>query len=282
MLEMLGNFIQDHWFTSVIILVSAFVARKFAMVFVARLVRKIISTHKFDSKHEEQQREDTLISMLGTAVRVLIWVTAAMMLLAEFGVDIAPLLAGAGIAGVALGFGAQSMVKDFLAGIFIVSENQYRVGDVVEINKTTSGIVEKLTMRETVLRDLDGQVHHIPNGNIEIATNMTMEYANINLDVGVAYSSDIEKVEKIINEVGSKMKQDKRWSKKIIEAPTFLRVDEFADSAIVIKITGKTAPMKQWAVTGELRKRLKIAFDKTGIEIPFPQITLHQAKPQQK
>lgn len=278
MIDSIVAFIQDHWFQTALIVGSAYFARKFAMIFVARLIRKAVRPERFDSKRSEEQREDTLIGMVSTAVRVVIWIIAGMMLLSEFGVDIAPLLAGAGIAGVALGFGAQSMVEDFLAGIFIVAENQYRVGDVVQINKDIDGVVERISMRETVLRDLDGMVHHIPNGNIDFATNMTMEYANVNLDIGVSYSSDIEKVEKIINEVGKSIAKEEAWKDKIIEAPSFLRVNEFADSAIVVKIMGKTKPMEQWAVTGELRKRLKVAFDKNNIEIPFPQVTVHQAK----
>ena len=248
------------------------------MVGVERLVRRAVRPDKFKSEAAERQREDTLISILGAALRVLIWVIAGMLLLSAFGVNIAPLIAGAGIAGVALGFGAQSMVKDFLAGIFIIVENQYRVGDVVEINQTVSGVVEHLTLRQTVLRDLDGMVHHIPNGVIEIATNMTMEYANVNLDVGVDYSTDLDKAIEVINKVGLEMAGADEWKSKIIEPPAVLRVNEFADSAIMIKIMGKTVPMEQWAITGELRLRLKKAFDKAGISIPFPQRVVHTAK----
>ena len=203
-----------------------------------------------------------------------------MLILSELGVDIGPLLAGAGIAGVALGFGAQSMVEDYLSGMFIILENQFRVGDVVRINNEDriSGVVEHITVRQTVLRDLDGMVHHIPNGEIKVATNMTMEYSSINLDVGVGYDTDIDKLEKLVNEVGIELLKDTDWKDKIIEAPKFERVDEFGDSAIIIKILGTTQPMEQWKVTGELRRRLKKAFDKNNIEIPFPQRTIHKAK----
>ena len=139
-------------------------------------------------------------------------------------------------------------------------------------------MVERITVRQTVLRDLDGMVHHIPNGEIKIATNMTMEFSSINLDIGVGYDTDIDKLEQVINDVGIEMQKDKKWREKIIEAPKFERVDGFGDSAINIKILGRTEPMEQWAVTGELRKRLKKAFDKNGIEIPFPQRTIHQTK----
>jgi moderate conductance mechanosensitive channel len=272
------NFFNDHLAPILAIVIGAFLIHKFAMVGIGRLVRRVIKGHKFLTPKAEKQREDTLISTLGTALQISILIIATLMLLAELGLDIAPLLAGAGIAGVALGFGAQSLVKDILAGLFIILENQYRVDDVVQINQGVAGVVTRISLRQTVLRDLDGMVHHIPNGNIEIATNLTMEYANVNLDIGVSYATDLEKLEKIINKVGRDLADDAEWKDVIFEAPQFLRVDNFADSAIIVKILGKTAPIKQWDVTGELRKRLKIAFDKEGIEIPFPQITVHQSK----
>lgn len=272
------SFTDEHLVTIVVILLGAFLVRTFAMAGIGKLVRRTIKHHHFKSVRAEKQREDTVIGILGAAVRVGVWLIAGLLLLGELGLEIGPLLAGAGIAGVALGFGAQSMVKDFLSGIFIILENQYRVDDVVQINQGLAGIVEDISLRKTVLRDLDGMVHHIPNGNIETATNMTMEYANVNLNIGVSYASDLEKVEQVINETGQALAAEEAWSDRIIEAPQFLRVDDFADSAIIIKILGKTQPIKQWEVTGELRKRLKIAFDKAGIEIPFPQVTVHQSK----
>ncbi len=247
------------------------------MVIIRRLVKRGIRPDKFKTAGEEKQREDTLVSVIGASVRVGLWIVAGLMLMGEFGVNIAPLLAGAGVFGVALGFGAQSLVKDFLSGIFIIVENQYRVGDVIEVNGTISGVVEHIDLRQTVLRDLDGRAHHIPNGFIDYATNMSMEFANVNLDIGVGYGTDLDKLELIINRVGSELANEEVWKDKITSAPQFLRVDAFADSAIVVKITGRTAPLKQWSVTGELRKRLKKAFDKEGIEIPFPQRVIHEA-----
>lgn len=277
MIDTITEFFKDHTLGFVLILTTAYIMRKFAMIFVVKLVRKAVRSTDFKTAHEEKQREDTLISTISAGLRVAIWILAFLLILSELGVDIAPLLAGAGIAGVALGFGAQSMVKDFLAGVFILLENHYRVGDVIEINQTVSGTVTEVTLRQTVLRDLDGMVHHISNGEITISTNMTMEFANVNLDIGVGYDTDIEKLEKIINKVGEDLSSEEDWKDDIFEQPKFLRVNDFGDSAIEIKITGKTAPMKQWKVTGELRKRLKIAFDKNHIEIPYPQRVVHQA-----
>lgn len=278
-MDLLSGFANDHLFNIVVILALVFLVRRFADVIIKKLVRRAIKPDRFRSESDEKQREDTLISTISAGVRVVIWILTGLLVLSEIGIDIAPLLAGAGIAGVALGFGAQSMVKDFLSGLFILIENQYRVGDVIKINRDVPGRVERITLRSTVLRDLDGMVHHIPNGVIEIATNMTMEYANVNLDIGVGYDSDLDKVEEVVNKVCMELAEDKDWAPLIKEPAKFFRVDEFGDSAIIIKIIGKTQPMKQWQVTGELRKRLKKAFDKAGIEIPFPQRVIHQAKP---
>jgi moderate conductance mechanosensitive channel len=199
------------------------------------------------------------------------------MIISELGLNIAPLLAGAGIVGVAIGFGGQYLIKDFITGLLIILENQYRVGDVVCIDKTC-GVVEDINLRITVLRDLDGTVHHVPNGDIRVASNLSKTSANVNLDIGVAYSSNLDHVIKVVNEVGMKLAKDKDWKDFITEAPQFLRVDSFADSSIIIKIKGETVPLKQWSVTGELRKRLKESFDREKIEIPFPQRVIHQAK----
>lgn len=276
----LNQSLSEHLIPVALIILGGFIVWQFSINIVTNLIRKTMRPDKYKSRREEKLREETLISISNAAIKVGVVIVGIMLILSELGVDIGPLLAGAGIAGVALGFGAQSMVKDYLSGMLIILENQYRVGDVIRINNEDriSGVVERITVRQTVLRDLDGMVHHVPNGEIIIATNMTMEYSSVNLDVGVGYDTDFEKLEKIVNEVGTELMKDKDWREKITEAPKFERVDDFADSAIVIKILGKTQPMEQWAVTGELRKRLKNAFDKNGIEIPFPQRTIHQAK----
>lgn len=275
----LGNFSSIHAQNIIIILLLSFIARHTSKMLVRRVIRRTLKSHKYKTARDERLREDTLISTTSAAFRVIIWVITTLLILSEIGIDIAPLLAGAGIAGVALGFGAQSMVKDFLAGMFILLENQYRVGDIIRINTgEVSGKVEKVTLRTTVLRDMDGMQHHIPNGVISIATNMTMDYSNINLDIGVGYDTDMTKLEKIVNKVGEDMAEDDEWGKHILEAPKFLRINDFSASAITVKIVGKTEPMKQWSVAGEYRKRLKVAFDKQGVEIPYPQSVIHQAK----
>lgn len=276
--ELLQQLIEGRSLAIIAIILFAYAVRKAGMYFARKVIRRSIKTTKHTSRIDEERREKTLENIIGAALRVVVWVLAGLMILQELGVDVTPLIAGAGVFGVALGFGAQSIVKDSIAGLFIIFENQYRVGDVVMVNSTTSGVVEKITLRATVLRDLDGMVHHIPNGLIELATNMTMEFANVNIDIGVSYDSDVDQVEQVINEVGVQLASDTEWKESIIEAPAFVRVDSFDDSAIIIKILGKTTADQRWAVSGELRRRLKAAFDENGITIPFPQMVVHQPK----
>jgi len=243
---------------------------------ISRAVRRFIKQDTTGGIQAEEKREDTLISVFSKTSRVLVWVLGGLIILSELGVNIAPLLAAAGVAGIAFGFGGQYLIRDIITGLFIIFENQYRVGDVVALGGV-SGVVESINLRLTVLRDLDGNVHHIPNGEVSIASNMTKGYSRIHVDIGVGYGSDIEKVTKTVNQVGSAMATDPEWKGKIIKAPAFLRVNEFADSAVIVKILGETEPGEQWAVAGEFRKRLKYAFDQAGIEIPFPQRVVHTA-----
>lgn len=278
LLQTLIDFFLNNILGALIVIAVAGFAQKTINTFIGRAVERTVRPDQFKSKRDEKAREDTLKSILSTTATVFIWVVAVMIVLGQFNVNLGPLIASAGIAGLAIGFGAQSLVKDVVTGTFILLENQYRVGDVVELNQTVSGSVEKFTLRETVLRDLDGMLHHIPNGEITLATNMTMDFANINLNVGVSYDADLEKVEKIINQVGQELAEDEAWKNDIQEAPAFLRVDNLGDSSVIVKILGKTEPERQWAVTGELRKRIKIAFDKNNIEIPFPQRVIREVK----
>ncbi|MCX5998033.1 MAG: mechanosensitive ion channel family protein, partial [Chloroflexi bacterium] len=190
-------------------------------------------------------------------------------LLSNVGIDIAPVLAGMGVIGVAIGFGAQSLVKDTISGLFILIENQYRVGDVVKI-ADKSGTVEEITLRRTVLRDFDGTVHSVPNGEIRVASNMTKEWSRVNMNIGVSYDTDLNLAITVINRVGKELAEDPQWATAILTPPRALRVDNLGDSAIEIKILGDTKPSRQWEVMGELRLRLKKAFDLEGIEIPLP------------
>jgi len=268
---------MTHGVRILVILIIAYVFRRFGGRLIDKIIRKAISAKGFLSPVAEKKREDTLIAVFEGVLKIFVWIVALFMIVAELGVNIGPLLAGAGVIGLAVGFGAQYIIRDFFTGLFIIIENQYRVGDVVCIG-TTCGTVEDINLRMTVLRDTDGAVHHIPNGEIKIATNMTKGFARVNLVVGVAYDTDIDKVKRIINQVGQDIANDPEWKDKILKAPEFIRVNNFGPSSVDIKISGEVQPQEQWAVLGELRQRIKNAFDQEGIEIPFPQSVIHQAK----
>ena len=276
-LDNLMPWLLFHGLKILAILIGAFLIRRFARVVIEKIIRKAIVANNFLSPEAEKKREDTLISVFEGTFRAIIWIVAALMIIAELGVNIGPLLAGAGVIGLAIGFGAQYIIRDFFTGLFIILENQYRVGDVVCI-KDICGEVENINLRMTILRDVDGAVHHIPNGEIKIATNKTKGFARVNLVIGVAYDADLEKVKQVINQVGQDMIKDSEWKDKIIKAPEFIRVENFSASSVDIKISGEVKPLEQWAVLGELRKRIKLAFDKQGIEIPFPQRVVRQLK----
>jgi len=183
-------------------------------------------------------------------------------------------LAGAGIVGLAFGFGGQYLIRDVIAGLFIILENQYRIGDVVELG-AVSGMVEDISLRRTVLRDLDGTVHYVPHGEVKKASNLSQGFSRVNLDIGVAYGSDIGRVAAAVDRVGRELAADPRWREDIVQAPQFVRVQDLAGSAVIIKVLGETRPLRQWDVAGEMRRRLLDAFAREGIEIPFPQRTVH-------
>ncbi len=273
--ENFGPWFFSHGVKIIGILIGAYIARKFAKIFIEKVIRKAIVADVNISPEAEKKREDTLIKVFDTTFRVLVWVAALLMVIQELGVNIGPLLAGVGVFGLAVGFGAQYVIRDFLAGLFIIFENQYRVGDWVCADQTC-GEVENIDLRKVVLRDLDGTVHYVPNGMIGIAANHSKKLGRVNFSLGVSYNSDLDKVKKVINQVGQELAQDAAWKDQINEAPYFLRVENFADSAIVVKVYGETKPLKQWAVSGELRRRLKKAFEENGIEIPFPQMVIHR------
>ena len=265
-----------HGIKIVIILLAAFILSRTASRFIEKIVRKVVVSQRFLSPEAERKREDTLIRIFNWAVGIAIIVLCVLMVLQEVGVPIGPILAGAGIVGLAVGFGGQYLIRDLISGFFIILENQYRIGDVVNLDGT-SGAVEDISLRMTTLRNQDGTVHHIPHGEIKRVSNLSKDFARINLNIGVGYGSNMDHVINVVNAVGNELAQDPRWKPHVKTPPQFLRIDEFADSAIIIKILGETQPLMQWELTGELRLRLKNTFDREGIEIPFPQRVIHQA-----
>jgi len=227
-----------------------------------------------EPEEEVEQRIQTLSHVVYRTAVLVVTIMTGIIILTEAGINVAPLVAGLGLVGLAVGFGAQNLVKDMINGLFILMDNEYSQGDVVTIAGIT-GIVEDLNLRRTVLRDLDGTVHFVPHSSIEVSSNWTKDYSRINLTVGVAYESNLDHVISVINRVGRAFAEDPEFAPKIISAPQVLRVDNFGDSAIDIKVLGDTKPLEQWALMGHLRLRLKRAFDEEGIVIPYPQRTLH-------
>jgi small conductance mechanosensitive channel len=223
---------------------------------------------------EAEKRIKTLIGILKGISKLVIWLIVIFMFLKRIGLDITPVLAGAGILGLAIGFGAQELVRDFISGFFILLENQIRAGDVAIINGT-GGLVEKIELRTTTLRDFSGVVHVFQNGKIDTISNMTKEWSAMVFDMGVAYKEDPDKVMDVMVQVGKELQEDEIFGPKIIEPIEMFGVNEFGDSAVVIRARFKTKPIEQWSVGREYRRRLKKAFDKAGIEIPFPHRTVY-------
>lgn len=282
---MYSEFLNEHiisWFiTTGIELIIIIVVAKLVSVglhnTIEKIVRKAVPSHDFIDSASEKKREDTLIRVFSGTMKILLYGVTFMLVLSALGVTIGPVLAGAGVAGVAFGFGAQYLVRDLISGFFIILENQFRVGDAVEVAGIT-GIVENVTLRVTTVRNLDGILHFVPNGEMKVVANKSKDFSRVNLVVGVSYGADIDKVIDVVNSIGEEIAHDEVWGQKILKAPQFLRVDNLGESSVDVRIVGETKPLEQWSVAGELRKRIKQHFDKEGIEIPFPQrvVTLKQ------
>jgi small-conductance mechanosensitive channel len=273
-IETLWTWFRTDGIPVILIAIAAMAAVKIANVLSGRIF-KIIIERKDDIEYEKKAR--TLRSLIRYALDIAIIIIAVMMILKRLGIDIGPILAGAGVAGLAIGFGARRLVEDIISGFFIFLEDQIRVDDVVEI-AGKGGVVEKVNLRMTILRDLAGNVHYIRNGMIDVVTNMTKGYSRYVFNIGVAYREDIDEVIKVIQDVGAELQQDPDFKDDILEPLEMLGLDEFADSAIVIKARIKTVPIKQWRIGREFNLRLKKRFDERNIEIPFPHITLYMGE----
>lgn len=274
---------HNAWIRIGLIIVAVLIVQNFTYSVITRLVRRVVRVNHYEDKTDERKREDTLIHIFNDAATVALWVIAVLVILSELNVNIAALATGAGLIGVLVGFGAQNAIRDYLAGIFIIMENQYRVGDIIMVSAGSTGagvggVVEEITMRTTRLRDQDGYLHIVRNSDPGIVTNMSIKFANVNVNVGVAYDTDIDKVEKIINEAGLTQAGEDKWKKDIIEPVHFLRIDDFDDSSVVLKCLGKVKPARQWDISADFRRRLKAEFEKNDIGWPLPQQIIHQPK----
>ena len=227
-----------------------------------------------ESQLESGKRVETLIMLVRQGAMLVLWLVVGLVILKEIGVEIGPFLASAGIVGLAVGFGGQNLVRDVISGFFIILENQVRVGDVAIINGT-GGLVEEINFRTIILRDLGGAVHIFPNGPVNTLSNLTKEWSAYVFDIGVAYRENTDTVVAILTEVGRELKQDAVLGPMILEEPEIFGVDKLDTSAVVIKGRIKTVPIQQWTVGREFLRRVKLAFDARGIEIPFPHQTLY-------
>jgi len=259
-----------------LIMIIAWVALFAARVAMRRLEAALIDRgeKEGDIPSEAEKRAETLARLLRQGIVILIWLMAALVVLRELGVEIGPILASAGVAGLAIGFGAQNLVRDVISGFFMILENQVRVGDVAVVNGT-GGLVERVNFRTIVLRDLSGIVHVFPNGTITTLANLTREWSAYVFDIGVAYKEDVDRVMEIMREVGRELRADEKFGHNMVADVEVFGVDAFADSAVVIKGRLRTKPIKQWDVGREYRRRLKHAFDAQGIEIPFPHRSIY-------
>jgi moderate conductance mechanosensitive channel len=246
----------------------------------ARLIRVFRAYMERRTGPDEIARVQTLATVFRYAATIIISIVAGTLVLDALGISVAPILATAGVAGVAIGFGAQSLIKDYFAGFFILLEDQIRVGDVVQV-LDKAGLVEEVTLRYVRLRDFDGHVHFVPNGEIKVVTNRTRGFAHAAIEVGIDYGADVEQALGVLREVGAAMRADPKWQNRIADEVEIQGVERLADSAVILRARLKVVPaIEQWNVRREFLKRLKKAFEEHGVAIPFPQLTIHRAKPQ--
>lgn len=276
-------FDQVNWetlmFATLRILLISFAA--WVLLFVLKLLlnrmqRSLIhrASEQGEMATEAAKRIETLVRLLRQAVVIIVWVMVGLVILRELGVEIAPILASAGVVGLAVGFGAQNLVRDIISGFFIILENQVRVGDVAVVNGT-GGLVERINFRTIVVRDETGTVHVFPNGSITTLANMTQEWSAYVFEIRVAYKEDVDSVVAVMQKVGAELRNDETFGPLMMEDIEIYGVDSFQDSAVAIKGRLRTLPIKQWNVGREYRRRIKLAFDREGIEIPFPHRSIY-------
>jgi small-conductance mechanosensitive channel len=258
----------------ILIYLVAYVIIIFVVRYLTRRFLRKVEDKDSTTRSERERRADTFADVINATSMIFFGMIVLLMILRELNVAITPLLTGAGILGVGFGFAAQSILKDFLHGFFILAENQIRVGDVVEI-AGHAGLVEGITMRTVRLRSLDGHVHIVPNGEIRTVENMTHEWSRALVDIEVAYKEDLDRVIAVVTDEAEKFVKDEKYKGEVRGKPEILGVDSLGSSGITIRFMIKTRPLKQWEIKRELYRRLKKRFDQEGISIPFPQLRLH-------
>jgi small conductance mechanosensitive channel len=266
--ESLGRWAAENGVRIAAILVLAFVVVRILNGVITRGEREMSTGTGLDAI-ERRKRAQTLSSILRRALSALIWTTAALMVLRELDVDITPVLTGAGIVGLAIGFGAQTLVRDIISGFFLIIEDQIRVGDVATVNNI-GGLVEQINLRTTVLRDLEGVVHVIPNGEIRMLSNRTKDFSYYVIDIQVAFDQNIDRVIEVVKKAAGELAAEPAYSPSILEPLEVLGVDDFKESTVTVRFRIKTVPLKQWDIGRALRRRVKVALDAEGISLPLP------------
>lgn len=273
-----GQWLSTHGINILIIIGGSWIFYHVTLFFIHKILLRAVRSH-FGNEVDRNKRLATLEGLINAIIRIGLLATVGLMILSEFGINIAPLLASAGIVGVALGIGAQSLVRDFLSGFFIISENQYRVGDIVEISTLVgmvkvSGAVEAVTVRTTIVRDLNGVLHHVPNGSIVVASNKTFGLGRINEDIIVDPDTDIDKLETVIKQVGDALAADELYEKKVKKAPKVSRIVGYNERGIIVKIVAETSPGSQWEIKSEFYRRLRPELKKNKIRVLFTPVAI--------
>lgn len=280
--DIIASWLSAHVFDFAAILLVAVVAYFLGTRIVSFIVKRAVKGARHRSWHKKdiEKRQKTLVSLFTSIWRIIILLTAAYSILRVFNPsissDLAPLFASAGIIGIALGFGAQSLIKDFLQGIFIISENQYRVGDIIDI-EGFSGTVERIGTRSTVLRDVDGQVHYFPNGMIQHVINKTMGYSMARFTMLMHPESEIDEVAEIIDATGKTLAEEEGWKDKILSAPAFVSIGEVNGNSVEVIVAGKTQPSDQWGVVSEMRRRLLEEFEQKQVRLAVVPFQMQQS-----
>jgi small-conductance mechanosensitive channel len=268
--DIFQNFL-DNWL-NIVIVIAVLLAVIIVVIIVARRIRRLVERRISDDKQIIKKRTFTFIGAVSNLIIIISVVAALLVIADQVGISVTPLLAGAGVASIVIGFGAQSLIKDLINGIFILLEQWYQVNDIITIGDTT-GTVERFNLRTTVIRDLEGTLHFVPNGEISKLSNRTHTWSRALIQIGVHYKENIDKVIKVLEEVFDELISDKKYKKSILERPEILGeggVSELSDSAVVFTIICKVKPGQQWTIARQLRKRIKESFDMEGIEIPYP------------
>lgn len=275
--SLIAQWLDQHLINILIILIGAYVLRKFGTRIITRVMHKTIRRDLYPSEIDRKKRIQTLDNLISAVMKITAAMVAIFMIMSELGINTAPLLASAGVFGLAIGFGAQSLVKDFVSGIFIISENQYRVGDVVKIGDV-DGTVEAISIRTTMLRSLNGDLHHVPNGSIIVTTNKTMTFDSLDENINVAPGTDLKELEHIINHVGEEVAALPELKNIVKEPPHFSQVSGYNESGIVIKVLGRTSTGDAWLVKSEFYKKLTKALERHNVKIAYPLVAFSKPK----